>query len=123
VTVAQFKPLTVAEANTLTRGQLLDRIEVEQEYWHRKAWHRMSEADQAAEQEFGRIMHAALDPGAGLSDLLDYLNGKPGAGRYFDERPNIPAATSPGATTAPVSKQTSIANTGAPQHRSKGARQ
>lgn len=87
--MGRFKRLTAVEANTLTRSQLLDRIEVEQEYWHRKPWHRMSEAERAAEREFNRIMHAALDPGAGLADTLAYLKGEPGAGRYFDERPNV----------------------------------
>lgn len=88
--MARFKRLTAAEARTLTRDQLLDRILAEQEYWHRKG--SLTPEDGAALREFRRILHASLDPGAGIRDTLDYVNGVPGAGRYFDQRPDIPDA-------------------------------
>jgi hypothetical protein len=34
--MSRFKRLTDAEARTLTRRELLDRIEAEQKYWFRK---------------------------------------------------------------------------------------
>lgn len=41
-----FKRLTDGEARTLTRGELLDRVEAEQKYWARK--HARSAGDRAA---------------------------------------------------------------------------
>lgn len=98
-TVARFKRLTAAEARTLTRSQLLDRIEVEQAYWHRKDWHRMSPTEQAAEHEFSRILHAAINPLTLIQDVTAYVQGTPGAGQYMDQRPDIPdAPTTPNRT-------------------------
>ena len=56
--MARFKRLTDAEARSLTRAELLDRVEAEQAYWFRK--NNMSDADQDAEREFRRIWHACL---------------------------------------------------------------
>lgn len=50
--MSRFKRLTDAEARTLTRRELLDRIEAEQQYWFRKKT-RTAEED-AAFREFTR---------------------------------------------------------------------
>jgi hypothetical protein len=46
--VSRFKRLTDAEARTLTRAELLDRVEAEQAYWSHKRT--MTDADSAAER-------------------------------------------------------------------------
>lgn len=92
--MARFKRLTAAEASTLTRSQLLDRIEAEQTYWYRKR--NPTPEEEAGEREFHRIMHAALNPADGIGDSLRYLQGVPGAGRYFDECPDISDAPARG---------------------------
>lgn len=95
--MARFKRLTAAEARTLTRHELIDRIEREQAYWHRKPWHRMSVEDQAAEREFRRIMHAAIDPIAGLDDAIAYVKGERVGESYWNQRPDVPdKSTQPG---------------------------
>lgn len=88
--MARFKRLTAAEANTLTRAEILDRLEAEQAYWFRGNRCR-HEPD--AYREFCRIMHAAINLGEMLNDTLTWLNnGASGAGRYLDQRPDIPDA-------------------------------
>jgi hypothetical protein len=83
--MSRFKRLTDTEARQLTRREILDRVEAEQAYWHRKRT--MTEQDRAAFAEFGRIMHAYLDPAVMMQDLTDHIRGRPGAGRYMDTRP------------------------------------
>ena len=65
--MSRFKRLTDAEARTLTRRELLDRIEAEQAYWFRKK-KRTAEED-AAFREFTRIMYAYLSP-ASVADAM-----------------------------------------------------
>lgn len=84
----RFKRLTAAEARTLTRHQLLDRIESEQQYWERKKTR--SSADDEAAREFRRIMYACLNPAEALDDALAYLNGQRVGPSYWDQRPSIP---------------------------------
>lgn len=93
--MARFKRLTAAEARTLTRSQILDRIEAEQKYWERKHTRGMSAEDRAAEDEFHRIMHASINPAAAVGDVTDYMRGVPGAGRYFDQKPDVPDPKEP----------------------------
>jgi hypothetical protein len=93
--VARFKRLTAAEARTLTRDQLLDRILAEQAYWKRKHARGMTTEDEAAEKEFHRIMYASISPDQGITDLLDHLKGVPGAGSYFDQKPDVPDPEEP----------------------------
>lgn len=63
--VARFVRLTRADLAQLTRGELLDRIEAEQAYWHRKQDRgQFTDADRAAFAEFREIMHATFDPAA-----------------------------------------------------------
>lgn len=73
--MARFRRLTDTEARQLSRSELLDRIEAEQEYWHRKR-HSMTDADRAAEREFRRIWYALAGPDAVLGwmqELTDKL--------------------------------------------------
>jgi len=82
--MARFKRLTDAEARTLTRRELLDRIEAEQAYWFRKKTR--TGADDAAFREFTRIMYAYLDPAAAMQDTIDHIEGR-SAGGYWKTRP------------------------------------
>lgn len=54
--MSRFKRLSDTEARTLTRRELLDRIEAEQAYWFRKK-KSMTPEDDAAFREFTRIMY------------------------------------------------------------------
>lgn len=86
--MARFVRLTRADLAQLTRGELLDRIEAEQAYWHRKQDRgQFADADRAAFAEFHEIMHAAVDPVAAIRDLSALVTGAPGAGTYWDETP------------------------------------
>ncbi|MGH3284423.1 MAG: hypothetical protein ACRDPD_07020 [Streptosporangiaceae bacterium] len=85
--MSRFKRLTDAEARTLTRRELLDRIEAEQAYWFRKKT--MTAGDDAAFREFTRIMHAYLSPAwiaEAIQDTIDYIEGR-SPGSYWDTRP------------------------------------
>ena len=93
--MSRFKRLTDAEARTLTRRELLDRIEAEQAYWFRKK-KRTAEED-AAFREFTRIMYAYLSPASvadAMQDTIDYIEGRspaatgtPARGRRFPSCP------------------------------------
>lgn len=90
--MSRFKRLTDAEARTLTRAQLLDRVEAEQKYWARK--HAVTPEDRAAEREFGRILFTYLDPGEAMDDLINVIK----TGRrsdYWERRPGDAAARMP----------------------------
>jgi hypothetical protein len=84
----RFKRLTAAEARTLTRDQLLGRVEEEQAYWLTAGRH---QKDPAGYAEFSRIFHAGLDVGAMIHDTMDLLTHglRPGGG-YMDQHPDIP---------------------------------
>ena len=84
--MSRFRRLTDAEARTLTRRELLDRIEAEQAYWFRKK--ARTPGDDAAFREFTRIMYACLSPASiaeAMQDTIDYIEGR-GPGRYWDTR-------------------------------------
>ncbi len=73
----RFKRLTIDEARTLTRDQLLDRIEAEQKYWYRLMDSgKIRAGEDEAYKIFTQIMHAAIDPGRVISDTLALLNGE-----------------------------------------------
>ncbi len=91
--MAGFKRLTDAEAQTLTRAELLDRVEDEQKYRERK--HTMTDADRAAEREFSRIMHAYLSPHDALQAAMDTVQGR--GSDYWETRPCDQPAVDPGA--------------------------
>src|SRR5438874_1954328 len=83
--MARFKRLTVDEARTLTRAELLDRLETEGDYWSRKLKHGTPQdwADYRVYQQCMRL----IDPAKAIRDTTEWLNGKPGAGGYMDRRP------------------------------------
>jgi hypothetical protein len=85
--MSSFKRLTDAEAQGMTRRELLDRVEAEQAYWLRKKT-RTAE-DDAAFREFSRIMYAYLSPASiaeAMQDTIDYIEGR-SSGSYWDTRP------------------------------------
>jgi hypothetical protein len=81
-----FKRLTEADLRTLTREELLDRFDAEGAYWDRKMQRGLSEKDAAAYQEYGRLLHLAIDHARALDDITNYLNGgdRPD---YWKQRP------------------------------------
>jgi hypothetical protein len=84
--MARFKRLTDAEARTLTRAELLDRIEAEQQYWFRKLDRPHTDADREAWREFVRIMHRYLPLDKILDELLAVVEGRAAPG-YWERRP------------------------------------
>jgi hypothetical protein len=85
--MSRFKRLTDAEARTLTRRELPDRIEAEQAYWFRRR--SRTAGDDAAFREFTRIMHAYLSPASvaeAIQDTIDYIDGR-SPGSYWGTRP------------------------------------
>ncbi|MGW0192293.1 hypothetical protein [Nonomuraea sp. NPDC003201] len=59
-----FARLTVEEARTLTRAELLPRIEEEQKYWYDRIHRRrMKPGDDEAFRTFNRILHVTADLG------------------------------------------------------------
>jgi hypothetical protein len=83
--VARFKRLSDAEARTLTRAELLDRVEAEEAYWERKQARGMTAADDEAAQEFSRIMHAYLSPHDAIQAAMDTVQGR--GSDYWERRP------------------------------------
>ena len=81
--MARFRRLTDAEARTLTRAELLERVAAEEAYWSRK--HTRTDADVAAEAEFSRIMHEYLNPVGMIRAARDVVEGR-GSG-YWETRP------------------------------------
>ena len=82
--MTRFKRLTEEEARTLTRGELLDRVEAEQKYWARKR--ARSDEDRAAEREFTRILFTYVNPSEAMQATIDYIEGQRGHD-YWDTRP------------------------------------
>jgi hypothetical protein len=84
--MARFKRLTDAEARTLTRSELLDRVEAEQAYWFRGNRDRQ---DPDGFREFSRILHAYLGPASiaeAIQDTIDWIEGR-SSGSYWETRP------------------------------------
>jgi hypothetical protein len=79
-----FQPITEAEAQALTRRQLLHRVEETQAWLDRPP---RSAANRAAGEECSRVMHAHLSIGRMLDSSLALVLGQRGAGvGYLDER-------------------------------------
>lgn len=57
--MAEFNHVTWGDLNHLTRGELLDRLEAEQEHWARQDCGGFNEADRPAREEFNRILLTA----------------------------------------------------------------
>jgi hypothetical protein len=93
--VSRFKRLTDAEARTLTRAELLDRVEAEQAYWSRKR--AMTPQDLEAEREFSRIMHAYLSPHDAIQAAIDTVEGR--GSNYWESRPGDAPVPGLGALT------------------------
>ena len=87
--MTRLKRLTDAEARSITRNELLTRVEAEQAYWSRK--HTMTDADREAERELRRIMYAYLNPADALTALRDVLEGRPN--NYWEARPEPEAGS------------------------------
>ncbi len=81
--MARFKRLTDAEARTLSRRELLDRVEIEQKYWERKRTY--TTEDRLAEREFRRILFAYISPGDAIDAAMATLEGR--KSDYWDSRP------------------------------------
>jgi len=81
--MTRFKRLTDAEARSLTRAELLDRLEAEQAYWFRKKIR--TDEDQAASREFSRILFTYLSPAGAIQAAMDTLEGR--GSDYWDIRP------------------------------------
>jgi len=91
--MARFRRLTQGDLTTLTREQLLPRLEAEQEYWARKERCGLSAADQQARAEFSDLVFAVLNP-AELADCMAetsaWLAGtRPTDSTYWDEKPGV----------------------------------
>ena len=82
--MSRFKRLTDAEARSLTRGELLDRVEAEQKYWEGKR--ARSDEDRAAEREFTRILFTYVKPAEAIQATIDYIEGRRGHD-YWEGRP------------------------------------
>ena len=81
--MSRFQRLADAEARTLTRAELLDRIEAEQNYWAHKRG-RTAE-NLAAEREFSQILHTYLPLADALQAARDVLEGREST--YWETRP------------------------------------
>ena len=89
--MARFQRLTSDDLSTLTRVELLPRLEAEQQYWTRKEKRGLSAADQQARKEFSDLVYAVINP-AGLADSIAettaWLKGeRPTDSTYFEEKP------------------------------------
>lgn len=73
----------------MTRSDLVDRLEVEQKYWHRKMnQHRMTAADWTAYREVYTVCLHMIDPAEAVSDTLAWAQGRVPTGQtYLDRRP------------------------------------
>jgi hypothetical protein len=85
-----IKHLTRQDLDTLTRTELLARIEEESAYWDRKSKRGLSDADAAAMREFSAILHAAMDPGAAIEHAAQYVEGR-GDNGYWSQKPGTGA--------------------------------
>lgn len=78
-----FRYLTDAEARTLTRSELLERIEAQQTYYDSKR--RKTAADEAAMDELSRILHQYINIGAAFDSAFAALDGRKAG--YWETRP------------------------------------
>ncbi len=76
--------LTEAEARTLTRREILDRVESEQAYLLGKR--KMNEADHAACREIMQIMYRYVNVSEALQATIDLVEGR-GVPGYWEARP------------------------------------
>ncbi|GAB2740543.1 hypothetical protein [Amycolatopsis magusensis] len=89
--MARSQRLTWEDLKTLTRQELLPRLEREQEYWARKERRGLTPDDQAARKEFTNMLFTVLNPD-GLADSMAedvaWLSGQRStASSYWDKKP------------------------------------
>jgi hypothetical protein len=89
--MARFQRLTRADLDSLTRDELLPRLEVEQRYRARKEKRGLSEDDRRARKEFSDILYAVISP-SGLADSMAettaWLKGERATdSSYWSEKP------------------------------------
>jgi len=94
--VAAFAYLTDAQARTLARHELLERIADQQAYYENKR--RKSSADEAAMDELSQIIHRCLNIDAAFDAAFATVDGYTGTS-YWDTRPTGDRVTGPQATT------------------------
>ncbi|MEU4549122.1 hypothetical protein [Nonomuraea dietziae] len=69
----RFERLTLEEARTLSRNQLLSRIEDEQKYWYERInGGQMRVGDDRAFKTFNEIMHVVINPDTRAPQDQDY---------------------------------------------------
>lgn len=89
--MTRFQRLTWNDLDNCTRGELLPRLEAEQEYWQRKEQRGLSQADQQARREFTEILFTVIDPAglaSSMAESVAWLKGERATGSsYFDEKP------------------------------------
>jgi hypothetical protein len=70
----------------MTRGELLERVGVEQQWWFRQIDSGRRGVNDEGYREFRRIMHL-IDVGKAVSEALRVVKDEPGPS-YWDQRPN-----------------------------------
>lgn len=89
--MARFARLTRADLDTLTRQELLDRLEAEQNYWARKEKRGLSTSDQQARREFTDLVFAVLNTDGVANSIREdaaWLKGeRNNASTYWSEVP------------------------------------
>ncbi len=87
----RFQRLTWDGLDNFTRADLLPRVEAGQEYWARKEKRGLSEADQHARKEFGKILYAVINPpglAGSMAETTAWLKGERETDTsYWSERP------------------------------------
>jgi hypothetical protein len=92
VTKRPFPYLTDAEARTLTRHDLLDRVAAQQAYYEGKR--RKTPADEQAMNELGQIIRQYLSIDAAFDAAFATLDGHTGT-NYWDTRPEDDSPAAP----------------------------
>lgn len=89
--MARFQRLTWDDLDNLTRAELLPRLEAEQQYWARKERGELSEADERARREFGRMLCTVISPdslASAMGEMAAWLKGDRSVNTsYWDEKP------------------------------------
>jgi hypothetical protein len=89
------RTLTEAEALTMTRTEIVDRVHDAMASW--RAQPPRDDAERAAYDEMMRVFHASVDLHIGLSATADLLAGRPND--YWDQRPGgSPGCQTPAST-------------------------
>lgn len=94
--MARFQRLTRDDLSKLTRNELVDRLEVEQQYWARKEKRGLNEADTQARRLFSDLVFAVLDPDGfaqSMRETTEWLKGeRPNDSTFWTEKPGLTAS-------------------------------